>query len=505
VANSLFRENYVLAHTQHLKNKDIYEGGSKMVVVVHVPGRRLPVVQDQLLHKVQRAFINAFLDVFVTSGGVARDPRVVDYYREDEPIELGPDENMHDVMIEEIARISVRRGYLLGAGVMSSKRVGINHKEFGVTSTGVVAFAEIAMRERGVDLRADPFTVKFTGGPNGDVAGNAMRLLLERCPGAAIRLIVDGTGALVDLAGLDREALSRIVLKADAAAFDASRLHPGGFVLYRNERRADGLRQLHRRVEMTAAGLREDWVTLDEFHQEFNSLLFRVPADLFIPAGGRPETIDGGNWQQFLGPDGKPSAGVIVEGANSFITPEARQRLQEAGAVVLRDASANKCGVISSSYEIIGNLLFDEREFLAHKLAYVRDVLEILERRATDEARLIFKRHRDAGVARSYTEISEGLSVEINEHKARLFRFFEAHPEVHLRPPFHAALLAHLPRLVRETAAFRKRVRRLPSKYRSAILAAEIATTLVYRRPLEPDFGAALHDYVQQMFPVEKE
>ncbi|MBP2670204.1 MAG: glutamate dehydrogenase, partial [candidate division NC10 bacterium] len=30
-ANSLFRENYVLAHTQHLKNKDIYEGGSKMV------------------------------------------------------------------------------------------------------------------------------------------------------------------------------------------------------------------------------------------------------------------------------------------------------------------------------------------------------------------------------------------------------------------------------------------------------------------------------------------
>jgi glutamate dehydrogenase len=501
VANGLFRENYVLAHTQHLKNKDIYEGGSKMVVVVHVPGRRLPAVEQQLLHKVQRAFINAFLDVFVTADGVARDPRVVDYYREDEPIELGPDENMHDVMIEEIARISVGRGYLLGAGVMSSKQVGINHKEFGVTSTGVVAFAEIAMRERGVDLRADPFTVKFTGGPNGDVAGNAMRLLLERCPGAAIRLIVDGTGALVDLAGLDREALAGIVLQADADAFDARRLHPGGFVLYRNQRRADGLRQLHRRVEMTASGLREDWVTLDEFHQEFNSLLFRVPADLFIPAGGRPETIDGRNWQQFLGPDGKPSAGVIVEGANSFITPEARQRLQEAGAVVLRDASANKCGVISSSYEIIGNLLFDEREFLAHKAAYVGDVLEILERRATDEARLIFRRHREAAGARSFTEISEGLSVEINEHKARLFRFFQAHPEEHLQPPYHAALLAHLPRLVRETAAFRKRVRRLPSKYRSAILAAEIATTLVYRRPLEPDFGAALHDYVQQMFP----
>jgi glutamate dehydrogenase len=32
--NTLFREVYVLAHTQHLKNKDIYEGGSKLTVVL---------------------------------------------------------------------------------------------------------------------------------------------------------------------------------------------------------------------------------------------------------------------------------------------------------------------------------------------------------------------------------------------------------------------------------------------------------------------------------------
>ena len=51
-ANTLFRENYVLAHTQHLKNKDIYEGGSKMVVVLDAadldgprPGHP-PPVQD---------------------------------------------------------------------------------------------------------------------------------------------------------------------------------------------------------------------------------------------------------------------------------------------------------------------------------------------------------------------------------------------------------------------------------------------------------------------------
>jgi glutamate dehydrogenase len=501
VANRLFRENYVLAHTQHLKNKDIYEGGSKLVAVVHLPSsQRSPASRTQLLYKVQRSFINAFLDVFVTEQGRARDPRVVDYYREDEPIELGPDENMYDEMIEEIAVLSIKRGYVLGGGVMSSKKVGINHKEYGVTSTGVVSFCAIAMKERGVDIRQDPFSVKFTGGPNGDVAGNAMRLLLDRCPKAAIKLIVDGTAALLDPNGLDREALSRIVLQADAEAFDASRLGPGGVLLHRNQKRSDGLRELHRRLEMTPTGLREDWVTLDDFHQEYDTLLFTVPADLFIPAGGRPETIDQTTWRQYLKSDGTPSAPVIVEGANSFITPEARRKLQEAGAVVLRDASANKCGVISSSYEIIGNLLLSEREFMAHKPEYVRDVLEILERRAADEASIIFKRHREADGKRSYTEISEALSVEINRHKAQLFRYFEAHPEVQLRPPYRQALLAHLPRMIRESVAWQRRIKQLPSKYRSAILAAEIATNMVYRRPLEPDFGAALHDYVHQSF-----
>ena len=500
-ANTVFRENYVLAHTQHLKNKDIYEGGSKMVCILHAPRADTRERRDQELHRLQHAFANAFLDVFVTRGGRARDPRVVDYYREDEPIELGPDENMHDEMIESIAELSVRRGYVLGDGIMSSKRIGINHKQYGVTSLGVVTFAEVALRERGVDARRDPFTVKLTGGPNGDVAGNSLRLMLERWPGARIRLVVDGTAALFDPAGLDRDALGRIVLRADADAFDVSRLSPGGFLLYRNQRRREGLRDLHRRVEASAAGPRETWVTLDEFHNEYDDLLFTVTADLFIPAGGRPETVDDTNWARYLRPDGSPSAPIVVEGANSFFSPGARARLQAAGTVVLRDASANKCGVISSSYEIIGNLLLDGREFLAHKESYVRDVLALLEQRASDEAVLLFQRHRAEGGRRSFTELSEGLSVEINAHKARLFGFFEAHPDLYRREPYRRALLAHLPSLVRASPTLRRRIARLPSKYRSAILAAEIATALVYRRGLEPDFERTLEEYVRAQYP----
>jgi hypothetical protein len=44
-------------------------------------------------------------------------------------------------------------------------------------------------------------------------------------------------------------------------------------------------------------------------------------------------------------------------------------------------------------------------------------------------------------------------------------------------------------------------VKALPSKYRSAMLAAEIATTMVYRQPFEPSFETALEEYAAAMFP----
>ncbi len=107
--------------------------------------------------------------------------------------------------------------------------------------------------------------------------------------------------------------------------------------------------------------------------------------------------------------------------------------------------SANKCGVISSSYEIIANLLLREKEFLAHKEDYVKDVLTILERRAANEAELILRRHGEANGKQTYTDISDAISVEINAHYARLFDFFQARPELCNEPLYRRALLAHLP------------------------------------------------------------
>ncbi len=96
-ANTVFREVYVLAHTQHLKNKDIYEGGSKLVAVLDASAVDTPERRTQRLYKLQFGFLNAFLDLFVTDeNGQAHHPRVLDYHGEEEPIELGPDENMHE-------------------------------------------------------------------------------------------------------------------------------------------------------------------------------------------------------------------------------------------------------------------------------------------------------------------------------------------------------------------------------------------------------------------------
>jgi glutamate dehydrogenase len=499
---SIFREVFVLAHTQHLKNKDIYQGGSKLTIVMDATDldEALPITQR--LYKVQYGVINAFLDLFVTENGKAKDPRVLDYYGEDEPIELGPDENMHDAMIEFIARQAQKRGYVLGVGIMSSKEFGINHKEYGVTSRGVVKFAEAAMREVGVRVSSDPFTVKLTGGPNGDVAGNAIRLLLEKCPSVQIRCVIDGTAGLYDPQGASPPEMKRILLREDLEGFDPEALNTGGFILFRHHRRQEGLRTLYRKVSKAGSKARDEWMTADEFNREMDHLLFSVPADLFLPCGGRPETLDHSNWDRLLDPQGEPTVRVIVEGANSFISPEARLELQKQGLLILRDASANKCGVISSSYEILANLLMSQAEFLEHKEAYVRDVLSILEKRAEEEAELIFERHRreEAGRSQPYTEISAAISTEINVLYSKLFDFFQERPELADQPLFRKVMLNHLPAMIQTEQRFSRRLKKLPPKIKYAVLAAEIATMVVYHGGWELDFESRLRQYLKASF-----
>ena len=355
------------------------------------------------------------------------------------------------------------------------------------------------MKSLGIDMHKDEFSIKFTGGPNGDVAGNGMRLLIDRCAKVKIKLIIDGSGALFDPNGLEVDALDKIVLKSDLEEFDTSSLHIGGFLLYRNQTRKEGMIDLFKKVIMTENGLEELWISTDKFYKEFNNLAFIIETDLFIPAGGRPETIDIDNFEKYLNAQGEPSAKVIVEGANSYITPAARIELQRRGTVIIRDASANKCGVISSSYEIIANLMMTDDEFLTHKKEYVEDVINKLNEVAEKEATLILDRYAENNGAILYTDISNDISREINEHYAKIFSYFSNYPELCNESAYQDAMLSHMPSLIGSKTKFRNRVNKLPEKVKYAILASKLSSDIVYKGDSDSLYAGMIDAQVREL------
>merc|ERR1719300_664569 len=124
--------------------------------------------------------------------------------------------------------------------------------------------------------------------------------------------------------------------------------------------------------------------------QKRNTMHNRLEADVFVPAGGRPNTINLLNWKHFLKEDGTPSSPLIVEAANIFITADARRKLGEAGVMIVKDSSANKAGVCCSSYEIVASMLLTKEQFLEVKEDIVADVLNRLRDIARREAETLF-------------------------------------------------------------------------------------------------------------------
>ena len=262
----------------------------------------------------------------------------------------------------------------MATAFMSSKPdAGINHKEYGVTSEGVAVFLDEALKSVNIPT-SEPFTVKITGGPDGDVAGNMLKIL-HRNYGENCRVvgIADGTGCVEDPEGIEWSELLRLFHQAlPLSDIDRSKLK-GSATVYK--------------------------VDTQEGETMRNTMHNRVKADAFIPAGGRPATINDSNWSRFLlkeqGPGGErvASSQLIVEGANLFLTPGARKALSKY-CVIVKDSSANKCGVICSSFEIMACMLLSKSEFLGIKEDFVKQVLDRLRTLARREAQLMFREYR---------------------------------------------------------------------------------------------------------------
>lgn len=127
------------------------------------------------------------------------------------------------------------------------------------------------------------------------------------------------------------------------------------------------------------------------------------------------------------------------------------------------------------------------------------NVIDILNKRAEDEARLILRRHRGAAGTKLYTEISNEISTEINTHYARLFSFFQQHPDLCSKPLYRKAILAHLPRLLVSVPRYRSRIKGLPVKYLYAIMASEIALSMVYRNDPADGYQELVEAHLRDM------
>ncbi len=442
----LYDEVYGLAFAQQLKNKDIPEGGAKAAILIE-PGEGI----DRCL----KAFVNSLLDLITPEPEVRE--RIVDLMNDEELIYLGPDENVTTKHIEWIVRRAKLRGYPLPTAFMSSKPgAGINHKVYGVTSEGVNVFLDIALQSVGIDPRTQPFTVKITGGPDGDVAGNMIRIL-DRDYGSNAQIvgIADGSGCAEDPDGFDVQELMRLFEEElPISEYDRTKLGPNGLVSTVDQ--PDG------------AQLR-------------NTMHNRVIADAFVPAGGRPATIHRGNWKQFLTEDGELSSPVIVEGANLFITSEARERLCEHGAVIIKDSSANKCGVICSSFEIGACMILEEEEFIEIQEEFVHQVLDRLRTLARLEAMLLITEHtRHPEV--SLSQQSTALSRIINQAAPVIA---ESIPSWSDADQLLARQLVsdHLPPILMEVGGDRV-WSKLPERYIHWLMANRLASGITYREGL---------------------
>ncbi len=462
----LYDEALGLAQAQQLKNKDIPEGGAKAVVLVTPSARATRCAQS---------FADALLDL--TSPDPAVTERLVDYYGAPELLYLGPDENVSDELIEWVVERARHRFYSLPAAFMSSKPgAGINHKAYGITSEGVTVFLDVALRRLGIDPKQQPFTVKLTGGPDGDVGGNEIKILLRDYPETVkIVGIADGSGCAEDPQGLKAEELMRLVtISQPIASFDPSQLSPEGRLFSLDQ--PEGLRRR-------------------------NTLHNRLKADAFIPAGGRPRTIHSENWREFLDHQGRPTSPLIVEGANLFLTDTARRRLGEHGVSIVKDSSANKCGVICSSFEILASMMLTEDEFLERKERFVGEVIERLRGLARAEAELLF-REREHRPDSDLPELSIRLSGAILEAT-------EAVAEAQLGKGTDALLRRYLPATLLEFAE--TRLEQVPASYRQRIVACSLASRIVYREGLtylesmpRPAIAELAARYLEQELRVEK-
>ena len=152
------------------------------------------------------------------------------------------------------------------------------------------------------------------------------------------------------------------------------------------------------------------------------------------------------------------------------------------GVVIFKDSSANKCGVICSSYEIIASMLLSPDEFLEVKEQFVGEVLDKLRQLASLEAQQLARMLRQqpglhlpvasVRLSRAVIRTADALQAAMGDMTTADRNMLEP------------VINDHLPPILLEIAGDRI-PERLPETYRNWLVAKALAARIVYREGME--------------------
>jgi glutamate dehydrogenase len=150
--------------------------------------------------------------------------------------------------------------------------------------------------------------------------------------------------------------------------------------------------------------------------------------------------------------------------------------------LIFKDSSANKCGVICSSFEIGASMILNEEEFLRIKERFVAQVLEKLRDLARREAELLARVHQQrpqVGLPEISTRISRVMIRTSDAIEAALGSLSAEDAEL-----MRGLVIDHLPAVLTQTVG-EQLWTRMPEPYLKWIMAKRLAARMVYREGFE--------------------
>mmetsp|Transcript_22421 Transcript_22421/g.40433 ORF Transcript_22421/g.40433 Transcript_22421/m.40433 type:complete len:1145 (-) Transcript_22421:63-3497(-) len=486
---SLFDEGYNLAYTQQNKNKDIPEGGSKGVILpdscwsnspasTRNSGNMLVGTTSQSPAACKSCFtsyLNALLDCMLAD----QLKLFTGHLPSKEILFFGPDENTANFM-DLGAQLARDRGYPYWKSITTGKSVslgGVPHDTYAMTTTSVHSYVMELLKELGED---ESKITKFqTGGPDGDLGSNEILISNDRTIA-----IVDGSGVVYDPAGLNRAELTRLAkARMTVSHFSRSNLGKGAFLVTIDESDVtlpDGSKWL------TGAELR------DAFH-----LTDYATADLFVPCGGRPNSVTTDNVKRLYSKDGVVCKfRMIVEGANLFFSDGARAVLEQSGVHLFKDASTNKGGVNSSSLEVLAALALPDQEHSslmcynqngggippAFYEDYVRQIKDIIVENAKQEFRAIWACNR-TGMQK--VEATRLVSSKITKMQDSIMAKFQDMSEAEKSMLIRRVLQLAVPPIMFQQVGVDGLLKRVPPNYIAATVGSWVASRFVYQNGID--------------------